>query len=122
MGLLVVDESKCKKDGICAAKCPAAIIKLKDGQSLPQIVPGGEPYCLICGHCVTVCPHGAFSHRQVPVEDSPPIKKGLTIDTEQAVQFLRSRRSIRFLRTNPLNRTVNLSLIDTAAIGDQRQQ
>lgn len=114
MGLLIVDESKCKKDGICAAECPAAIIKLKDGQSCPQIVPGGAAFCLICGHCVAVCPHGALSHTQVPLEDSPPIKKELTIDAEQAVQFLRSRRSIRFFKDEPVEKEEIRKLIEIA--------
>ena len=57
MGLLIVDESKCKRDGICARDCPTAIIKLKDKESYPAIVPGGESFCLVCGHCIAVCPH-----------------------------------------------------------------
>ena len=35
MGLLIVDESKCQKDGICAKECPMAIIRLKDKESYP---------------------------------------------------------------------------------------
>ena len=31
--MLIVDESKCRKDGICASECPTAIIKLKDKQN-----------------------------------------------------------------------------------------
>jgi ferredoxin len=27
MGLLKIDEKKCKKDGICVRECPAAIIQ-----------------------------------------------------------------------------------------------
>jgi len=114
MGLLVVDENKCKKDGICAAECPMAIIKLKDGPGFPQIVPGGEPFCITCGHCVAVCPHGALSHTQVPLEDSPPIKKELTINTEQAVQFLRARRSIRFFKNQPVDKAKIRQLIELA--------
>ena len=45
MGLLKIDESKCKKDGICAGECPTAIIKLKDKESLPEMVAGGEAFC-----------------------------------------------------------------------------
>jgi len=41
MGLLIIDESKCKKDGICVAECPVAIIRQKDKESLPELVPGG---------------------------------------------------------------------------------
>ena len=49
MTLLIVDNEKCKKDGICAADCPMAIIKLENGEG-PGIVPGGDEYCLRCGH------------------------------------------------------------------------
>jgi len=98
MGLLIIDEDKCKKDGICASECPMAIIKLKDDDSFPKIVPGGDDICNSCGHCVAACPHGALSHARVPIENSPLIEKELEITEEQAVQFLRSRRSIRFFK------------------------
>ena len=42
MGFLRIDESKCKKDGICASECPVAIIRLKDENSVPAIISGGE--------------------------------------------------------------------------------
>ena len=37
MGLLMIDEEKCKKDGICAKECPMAIIKLKDEDPFPKM-------------------------------------------------------------------------------------
>ena len=92
MGLLIIDENKCKKDGICARECPMVIIKLKDGNGFPEMVPGGEGICNNCGHCVAVCPNGALSHAGVPIEKSPLIDEELEISEEQAVQFLRSRR------------------------------
>jgi nitroreductase/NAD-dependent dihydropyrimidine dehydrogenase PreA subunit len=112
--MLIVDESKCKKDGICAAECPTAIIKLKNKENYPQLVPGGEQACLICGHCVAVCPHGALSHTQVPIRDCPPIKKEFVINEEQAIQFLRSRRSIRFFKDQPVVKEKIQKLIDIA--------
>lgn len=112
--MLIVDESKCRKDGICAAECPTAIIKLKDKQNYPQLVPGGEQACLICGHCVAVCPHGALSHAQIPIEDCPAIDKTLVISEDQAVQFLRSRRSIRFFKDKPVSEEKIRKLIDVA--------
>ncbi len=114
MGLLVIDESLCKKDAICAGECPMAIIRLKDGEGYPEMVPGGEGICLACGHCVAVCPHGALSHRQVPLEDCPPIEASLEIDERQAVQFLRSRRSIRFFKEESPARETLERLIDIA--------
>ena len=104
MGLLIVDESRCKKDGICAAECPMAIIQVQKKESFPVLVQGGDTICLRCGHCVAVCPHGALSHAQVPVEQCPSIDRQLVIDRKQAVQFLRSRRSIRFYQDKPVEK------------------
>ena len=107
MARLIVDENKCKKDAICVAECPMAIIRLKDGDGFPELVPGGEQACLVCGHCVAVCPHGALSHNQIPVEACPVFDKASTINEHQAVQFLRSRRSIRFFKADrPDNETL----------------
>jgi nitroreductase/NAD-dependent dihydropyrimidine dehydrogenase PreA subunit len=114
MGLLIVDESKCNQDGICARECPMAIIKVKENETYPQLVPGGEESCLICGHCVAVCPHGAMSHAQVPIEDCPPINKKLTINEAQAIQFLRSRRSIRLYKDRPVEKEKIQKLVEIA--------
>jgi nitroreductase/NAD-dependent dihydropyrimidine dehydrogenase PreA subunit len=112
MGLLKIDESKCQKDGICAASCPTGIIRLRDGNGFPEMVPGGDPMCLVCGHCVAVCPHGALDHERMPLEACPPIKKDLEIGSEQAVQFLRSRRSIRIFRDKPVEKEKIRRLIE----------
>jgi nitroreductase/NAD-dependent dihydropyrimidine dehydrogenase PreA subunit len=114
MGLLTVDENKCNKDAICVGECPMAIIRLKDGDGFPEMVPGGEQVCLVCGHCVAACPHGALSHARVPVEECPVIDRDLVIDEHQAVQFLRSRRSIRFFKDEPPDKATLKRLIQIA--------
>jgi nitroreductase/NAD-dependent dihydropyrimidine dehydrogenase PreA subunit len=113
MGLLKIDQSKCKKDGICAASCPAGIIRLQqDGGGIPEMVPGGDTSCIVCGHCVAVCPHGALDHEKMPIESCPPIERDLKISEEQAVQFLRSRRSIRAFRDQPVEEEKLRKLIE----------
>jgi ferredoxin len=114
MKLLIIDENKCKKDGICARECPMVIIKLKDGNGFPEMVPGGEGICNNCGHCVAICPNGALSHTRVPIEKSPSIEKELEISEEQAVQFLRSRRSVRFFKKQPVEKEKLQRLIEIA--------
>ena len=91
-----------------------AIIKLKDGDGFPQMVPGGEQVCLACGHCVAVCPHGAMSHERIPVEECSDIDGDLVIDQNQAVQFLRSRRSIRFFKDETPDNATLKRLIEIA--------
>lgn len=114
MGLLSIDETKCKKDGICVGECPLAIIHLKDKESLPELVPGGDQACLLCGHCVAICPHGALSHKKIPIEACQPINKAMVINEDQAVQFLRSRRSVRFFKDKPIEKEKIQRLIEIA--------
>ncbi len=114
MGLLNIDKDKCKKDGICVRECPFNIIRLRKDDGYPDIVPDDGASCLACGHCVAVCPTGALSHENVPIEASPVIKKELEIGEEQAMQFLRSRRSIRFYKEEPVEQEKVLRLIEAA--------
>jgi nitroreductase/NAD-dependent dihydropyrimidine dehydrogenase PreA subunit len=114
MGLLIADKSLCNSDGFCAQDCPTKIIQLSEESGFPEIVPGGEDSCLECGHCVAVCPYGALSHERIPIEKSPSIKEDLRISEAQAVQFLRSRRSIRHFLEKPVEKEKILKLIEAA--------
>ena len=114
MSLLKIDESKCKQDGICALECPTAIIRVKKNETYPEIKPKLEQSCLICGHCVAVCPHGALSHSQVPMEQCPSINREFGINQQQAVQFLRSRRSIRVYKDKQVEKDKIQDLIEIA--------
>ena len=114
MGLLSIREDLCQRDGFCASDCPVAIIQLPGNNGLPEIVPHGDDACLECGHCVAVCPYGALSHEQIPVEHSPAIRGKLQINEEQAIQFLRSRRSIRHFLDRTVEREKIRRLIEAA--------
>jgi len=114
MALLTIDETKCKKDGICAAECPRRIIVQKDENSFPQVSKADEKKCMACGHCVAVCPHGALSVTGIASEDCPRIDKDLMLSWEQAEQFLRSRRSIRWFKEKAVDRKTLEKLIRCA--------
>ncbi|HWR97961.1 MAG TPA: nitroreductase family protein [Candidatus Methanoperedens sp.] len=94
MTRFIVDESKCRRDGICAAVCPVGII-IPGGTSPPALAPGGEELCIACGHCVAACPYGACSLDTMATETCPPVRPEWQLSPEQAEHFLRSRRSIR---------------------------
>jgi nitroreductase len=91
----------------------SGIIRLPEG-GYPEIAESKEVACRLCGHCVAVCPHGALSHKAIRVEDSPVIKKELAISEAQAVQFLRSRRSIRSYADKPVEKENIQRLIEVA--------
>ena len=113
MALFGIDKETCNQDGICAAVCPAGIIELKAGGYPEPIAAAGE-ICIRCGHCVAVCPSASFTHADIPLESCPPIEKKLGITPDQAVQFLRNRRSIRRYKDKPVARADLERLIDIA--------
>jgi len=114
MKMITIDEERCQKDGLCAIECPAVIIRLQKGNGFPEMVAGGEELCLRCGHCVAVCPHGALSHRHVPLEASPAIDPKLVLTEPQAAQFLRTRRSVRRYQDKPVEKEKIQKLIEIA--------
>lgn len=114
MDLFTIDEARCKRDGICVAECPMKIIEMADGKSIPTPAVEAAARCIHCGHCVAVCPHDAFRHSQMPAEDFPLINNALSLNVEQAEQFLRSRCSIRTYKEKDvdsvhLNRLVEIA-------------
>ena len=114
MGLIKVDETKCKKDGACTRDCSPDIIRLSEQTGFPEIVPGGDAACIFCGHCVAVCPEGALSHEGLPAGAAPVIDKNLAIDEARAVQFMRSRRSVRLFKEKPVEKEKVTRLIELA--------
>ena len=114
MAVLTVDESRCRRDGLCVAECPRRIIELGADGGFPAVPAEREVLCLRCGHCVAVCPHGAASVDGVPVEACPEIDPEQGVSWGQAVQFLRSRRSIRVYRDREVERATLQPLIEVA--------
>jgi nitroreductase/NAD-dependent dihydropyrimidine dehydrogenase PreA subunit len=107
-----VDENKCVRDGLCAEDC--RLIEMRDPDSFPTPISGAEELCVHCGHCVAVCPTGALTLQNMGPGDCTEIEKKLVINWPQAEQFLRSRRSIRRYKDNPVEREKLDQLIQTA--------
>ena len=114
MEFLKIDKTKCKKDGICARECPGFLISLQTDNGYPAIIPNGARACNRCGHCVAACRHGALIHSAIPIEDCPSIKSELSINEQQATQFLRSRRSIRDYKDRLVEKEKITKLIEIA--------
>lgn len=114
MSLFVVDPEKCKRDDICVYECPALIIERKSPDAVPTPTDMADENCINCGHCVAVCPHGAFVHQEVSPEQCPPVRKEWLVGPEQLEHFLRARRSIRTFREKQVERDKLAKLIDIA--------
>lgn len=113
MSRFIVDETRCRRDGICVAVCPIGILT-RVGESPPEPVPGAGALCISCGHCVAACPCGACSLDTMPAESCPTVRPEWLLSPEQAEHFLRSRRSIRVYRETAVDQGRLARLIRTA--------
>ncbi|WP_272699366.1 nitroreductase family protein [Desulfovibrio sp. Fe33] len=101
MSLFTIDETRCKRDGLCAVDCPAGCIVFEKG-GLPVPHEKKQAYCLDCGHCMAVCPADAIRLDRFEAGGAP-LDKSLRISLEQAEQFLKGRRSMRAFRDEPVD-------------------
>lgn len=109
-----INQEKCNQDGICAAECPTGIIRWTGKGSFPVTVTGGEKFCLNCGHCVAVCPHGAAALKTLSPEDCPSIDRRKLPSHEQIDHLVRARRSIRTFKEQVVEHHKLVQLIDAA--------
>lgn len=97
MSQFIVDETRCRRDGICVAVCPVGVLTRGD-DAPPEQIQGGAALCISCGHCVAACPFGACALDTMPAGDCPPLRPEWRLSPEQAEHFLRSRRSVRVFK------------------------
>jgi nitroreductase/NAD-dependent dihydropyrimidine dehydrogenase PreA subunit len=114
MGIFTVDPKICKRDGLCVSECPRRIIMMKDPDSVPVPRHDADEQCINCGHCVTVCPHGALTLKTMRPDECPPVQKGWSLMPEQIEKLLQSRRSIRTYRDKTVEQDLISRLIDIA--------
>jgi nitroreductase/NAD-dependent dihydropyrimidine dehydrogenase PreA subunit len=112
MSGFVVDHTKCTRDGICVASWPIGIITMNG--STPAWAAGAEQWCVNCGHCVTVCPHGAIALSKMPLDQCPPLRPDWRLTPAQVEPLLKGRRSIRTYKQAGVSREVILQMIDVA--------
>jgi nitroreductase/NAD-dependent dihydropyrimidine dehydrogenase PreA subunit len=113
MSLVTIDHNACRRDGMCSEVCPAGLFE-KDGEGFPAFRAGADQHCIACGHCVAVCPQGAVSHEALPMEDAHIIDHTLAVPVPALNQLLRSRRSVREFREDPVPQALVSEIIDAA--------
>jgi nitroreductase/NAD-dependent dihydropyrimidine dehydrogenase PreA subunit len=109
--LVEINESACLRDGICIESCPYNLLETDLG-GYPCLPVGNRGLCIECGHCVTVCPRGAFKHFIERPEDLQIIDEKIPMDRETVEIFLKGRRSFREFEEKLVSKEVVQRVLD----------
>lgn len=110
----IIDEELCVGCGECARVCPSRTISMVQGKAR---VTGDRS--INCGHCAAICPAGAVTVGGLDPRvldfatfrpDNQLVEYG-GFDTAQLVRLMRSRRSCRNFRDDPVDRDLIEDLI-----------
>ncbi|HBV88290.1 MAG TPA: ferredoxin [Desulfosporosinus sp.] len=111
MDLIQVNQEKCICCGLCAEVCPSGSIIMEN-----QVPQAAGRNCIACGHCVAVCPVSAMDNVNAPLAKQLPLENVPVLDADTAARFLRSRRSIRRYKQDPVPREKIVQLLDIARL------
>ncbi len=114
LSILKVDPDKCTKCGLCSEVCPPGIIA--QSEKGPEMTLSER--CIACGHCVAICPTAALDNEKNPLANQVPLDKFPVIDADTAYKFLRSRRSVRCYKKEPVAHETILQLLDIARFAE----
>jgi nitroreductase len=85
-----------------------------DSEGFPVFRAGAAESCIACGHCAAACPNDALHHGKLPKTEAPLVDHGLIPSAAATVQLLKSRRSIREFRSEPVAEGLIREAIDAA--------
>ena len=113
MSKIIVDANKCDKCGICIIECPSSVIS-KDKDGIPEIPEAKKSVCIRCGHCEAVCPKEALTLQFRTGEKTDSAILDGNIPPEKLSAFLKTRRSIRRFKTNPVPKETIDKILEVA--------
>lgn len=92
-----IDQTQCVGCSLCADDCVAQNIQMANGKA--KILGS----CMLCGHCVAICPSRAATIPEYPMEEIVEYdKKTCSIAPESFLNAVKCRRSIRQFEDRPI--------------------
>lgn len=112
MRSMTVDPAKCTRCGICVKVCPAGIVKFGES-GLPEMDVRASANCIECGHCALFCPENANFLSFLKNEEMRAASVLKMPSAEEAINFIKTRRSIRSFKITPISPEVFDHIFDT---------
>ena len=112
MRSMTVDPAKCTRCGICVKVCPAGIVKFGES-GLPEMDVRASANCIECGHCALFCPENANFLSFLKNEEMRAASVLKMPSAEEAINFIKTRRSIRSFKITPISPEVFDQIFDT---------
>jgi nitroreductase/NAD-dependent dihydropyrimidine dehydrogenase PreA subunit len=111
---ITIDENLCHKDGLCTLACTYGIFQQKEKDTTPEIDEVMLEKCYRCGHCVSICPHGAISHSHF-AEGSVKLTDAEKLPSyDDVLELMRNRRSKRLFKDKPVERAALEKVLEAA--------
>ncbi|MDR2480018.1 MAG: 4Fe-4S dicluster domain-containing protein [Treponema sp.] len=75
---VIIDKEKCVGCALCRKDCPHHALELRDGKAALL-----SDTCLMCGHCIAICPQAAVTIRGYDMNEVKAYDKtGFGIDSD----------------------------------------
>lgn len=103
-----VDKNLCIACMQCIKDCPTRVISLVDGKAYIN-----NDGCIKCGHCVAICPVEAVATDDYDMSEVIPYnEEDFYIDSNNLLNFIKFRRSIRRFKDKPVEKEKILKIIE----------
>jgi nitroreductase/NAD-dependent dihydropyrimidine dehydrogenase PreA subunit len=104
MSIVGIDYDKCTSCKLCYWDCPKLLYEIGDAGKISFLSQYAETACIRCGHCVAICPNDAILGNEM--DDMQDIQKDVSISYDEMINLIRSRRSIRKFKPEPLSEDI----------------
>jgi nitroreductase/NAD-dependent dihydropyrimidine dehydrogenase PreA subunit len=100
MSIVGIDYDKCTGCKLCYWDCPKLLFNIEESGKISFLSQYAETACITCGHCIAICPNDAILRKEM--DDLKDISKEVSISYEDMINLIRSRRSIRKFKPEPV--------------------
>lgn len=105
--MVIIDKEKCILCGMCVKDCFPENLFIEENK---VHVKGS---CMQCGHCIAICPANAVSIDDYPMEEVKEYtKEEFFISSENLLNFIKFRRSIRHFKNKAISKELLEKVIE----------